>query len=65
MMVVGNQWYWVHTSMDSSLYVYAVREHELMVGDLRLLHTSQCMLVDCVCVHYAYGAVSMQCIALL
>nr|QHQ98639.1 cytochrome c oxidase subunit 2 [Lacrimia lanifica] len=45
-MVVGNQWYWVYTTHDASLYLYAVREHELYCGDLRLLHTTQCIVVD-------------------
>jgi hypothetical protein len=45
-MVVGNQWYWVYSTMDTSLHVYAVREHEMLLGDLRLLHTTQCVLVD-------------------
>ena len=46
LMVVGNQWYWVYTTTDTSLFLYAVREHELVVGDLRLLHTTQCAVVD-------------------
>ena len=45
-MIVANQWYWVYTSMDSSLYLYAVREQELGLGDLRLLHATQVAMVD-------------------
>lgn len=45
-MVVANQWYWVYTSSDSSLFLYAVREQELGIGDLRLLHTTQLLIVD-------------------
>jgi len=45
-MVVANQWYWVYTTHDASLFLYAVREHELEVGDLRLLHTTQTVLLD-------------------
>ena len=45
-MVVGNQWYWLYSTLDSSLYLYAVREHEMAIGDLRLLHTTQCIVVD-------------------
>ena len=44
--MVGNQWYWMYTTCDSSLYLYAVREHELSVGDLRLLAVTQCVVVD-------------------
>jgi len=45
-MVVGNQWYWVHSTLDSSLFLYAVREHELSIGDLRLLHATQVAVLD-------------------
>ena len=34
--------------MDTSLFLYAVREQELGLGDLRLLHTTQVAMVDSV-----------------
>ena len=32
--------------MDSSLFLYAVREQELGIGDLRLLHATQVAMLD-------------------
>ena len=50
-MVVANQWYWVYATSDAALFIYAVREHELSIGDLRLLHTTQCVAVESVAIH--------------
>ena len=43
LLVVGNQWYWVYTTGDTSLYLYAVREASLGIGDVRLVATTQCV----------------------
>ena len=43
LLVVGNQWYWVYTTGDTSLYLYAVREATLGIGDVRLVATTQCV----------------------
>ncbi len=45
-MVVANQWYWVYATHESSLFIYAIREHELSVGDLRLLTATQHVAVE-------------------
>jgi len=45
-MVVANQWYWVYATPDASLFLYAVREQELSLGDLRLLQSTQCFAID-------------------
>nr|ADP88934.1 cytochrome c oxidase subunit 2 [Diplonema papillatum]APQ44783.1 cytochrome c oxidase subunit 2 [Diplonema papillatum] len=47
--VVANQWYWVYYVDAVSLFLYAVQEHDMHHGDLRLLCGMQSLLIDSSC----------------
>nr|QHQ98671.1 cytochrome c oxidase subunit 2 [Rhynchopus humris] len=43
--IIANQWYWVFSTLDASAYVYACREQDVGIGDVRLLTATQYLIM--------------------
>nr|ATQ37483.1 cytochrome c oxidase subunit 2 [Rhynchopus euleeides] len=45
-LLTANQWFWTYTTSHHTLYSYAIREQDMCVGDVRLLASTQYIVVE-------------------